>query len=91
MPKGWILGCQNGTQEASKTTQKSYQNFDRFLDGFWSDFGGPNGHKSFNSWRAGGMRGAWLDSFEFEEFEDSSEIHPDTLRQSPTLRVAADS
>ena len=28
----------------------------------------------------GGMRGAWLDSFEFKEFEELFENYPDTLR-----------
>ena len=34
----------------------------------------------------GGLRGAWLDSFEFKEFEEFDIL----FRHAPTLRVAAD-
>ena len=33
------------------------------------------------------MRGAWLDSFEFKEFEEDFEIHPDTLRPFGWRRI----
>ena len=34
------------------------------------------------------MRGAWLDSFEFKEFEEDFEIRPDTLRPFGWRRIA---
>ena len=33
------------------------------------------------------MRGAWLDSFEFKEFEEDFEIRPDTLRRFGWRRI----
>ena len=47
-------------------------------------FGRPKGDPTT---RPGGMRGAWLDSFEFKEFEDYFE---NESSHAPTLRVAAD-
>ena len=35
----------------------------------------------------GGLRGAWLDSFEFEEFEEDFEIRLDTLRPFGWRRI----
>ena len=54
---------------------------------FWIDFGAIWEAQAINSSHRRGMRGAWLDSFEFKEFEDNFE---NPFRHAPTLRVAAD-
>ena len=53
---------------------------------FWTDLGPISEALEIRCELGGGMRGPWMDSFEFKEFEEFRKLS----RHAPTLRVAAD-
>ena len=91
LDRTWLdLGAkrlQKGGQKGPKRHPKRDQNDIKILIDFGIDFGPILEAQEIRCSLGGGMRGAWLDSFDFEEFEDKFENCLDTLRPFGWRRI----